>query len=283
MSEQPPISGATRLAAVIGDPVRHSLSPAIHNAGFTALGLDWRFLALPVAKGRGVDALDAMRVLGIDGYSVTMPHKAAIADGVDRLMPAARALSSVNCVRREGSQLIGDSTDGLGFVRALEAQLDRSIVDATIGIIGAGGAARSIVDAVARNGVARIVVVNRSPERAAEAAALAPVAEVGRPADLSPLDIIVNTTSVGMLGGPAPDQSPIDPELLRPEHVVADIVYQPRMTRLLAEAAARGATIAGGVGMLVHQAAAAFEWWTGRPAPLEAMAAVVVEGDPLAT
>ena len=138
MSDQPPISGATRLAAVIGDPVRHSLSPAIHNAGFAALGLDWRFLALPVAEGRGADALEAMRVLGIDGYSVTMPHKSSVAAGVDRLMPAAEALQSVNCVRREGSHLIGDSTDGIGFVRSLEGQLDRSIAGATRGDDGEG-------------------------------------------------------------------------------------------------------------------------------------------------
>ncbi len=257
---------------MIGDPVRHSLSPAIHNAAFAALGLDWRFLAFPVVGGRGGDALNAMRVLGIDGYSVTMPHKAAVAANVDRLMPAAEALGSVNCVRREGSLLLGDSTDGIGFVRSLEAELQRSIADATIGVIGAGGAARSIVDALARAGAARIVIVNRSPERAAQAASLADVAEVGDQGALVDLDIIVNTTSVGMAGGPAPGSSPVDSSLIRPGHVVADIVYQPRVTALLSEAAVRGATTVGGVGMLVHQAAVAFEWWTGEPAPLAAMA-----------
>jgi len=190
-------------------------------------------------------------------------------------MPAAEALSSVNCVRREGSLLVGDSTDGIGFVRALESELERSIADATIGVVGAGGAARSIVDALARAGAARVVIVNRSPEPAARAADLAAVAEVGDRSDLPGLDMIVNTTSVGMAGGPAPDTSPVDAELLRPEHIVADIVYQPRMTALLSLAASRGATTVGGVGMLVHQAAVAFEWWTGEPAPLGAMAEAV--------
>ena len=270
-----PITGATKLAAVIGDPVRHSLSPQIHNAGFDALGLDWRFLAFPVAAGGALAALDAMRSLSIEGYSVTMPHKEAVAGHVDKLMPAAAALASVNCVRRDGDLLVGDSTDGIGFVRALEADIGRSIGGATVGVIGAGGAARSIIDAVARAGATRIVVVNRTPEAAERAAALSPVAKVGTAADVQPLDIVVNTTSVGMTGGPAPLDSPIGPELLRAEHIVADIVYQPRLTPLLAAAAEVGSTVVGGVGMLIHQAAVAFEWWTGHVAPLDSMAAAV--------
>lgn len=267
------ITGATKLAAVIGDPVRHSLSPQIHNAGFEALGLDWRFLAFPVAAGDAGAALDAMRSLSIEGYSVTMPHKESVAEHVDQLMPAAAALRSVNCVKREGGRLVGDSTDGIGFVRALEADIGRSIGDATVGVIGAGGAARSIIDAVARAGASRIIVVNRSADAAERAASLSPIASVGNENDLSALDVVVNTTSVGMAGGPAPDRCPITPALLRPEQIVADIVYQPRQTPLLAAAAEIGATTVGGVGMLVHQAGVAFEWWTGSVAPLELMAA----------
>lgn len=270
-----PISGETRLAAVIGDPVRHSLSPQIHNAAYQANGLDWRFLALPVAAGRAPAALDAMRALSIEGFSVTMPHKEVVAGHVDELMPAAAALASVNCVRREGDRLIGDSTDGIGFVRALESDIGRSIADASVAIVGAGGAARSIIDAVARAGASRIVVVNRTQGAAERAAALSPIASVGAAAQVVDVDIIVNTTSVGMASGPAPDTSAVAPEFLRGEHIVADIVYQPRRTPLLQVAADIGAHTVGGLGMLVHQAAVAFEWWTGQPAPLDAMTAAV--------
>lgn len=270
-----PVTGNTRSAIVIGDPVRHSLSPQIHNAAFAALGLDWCFLAMPVARGEAPAALAAMRTLGIDGCSVTMPHKEAVANGVDRLQPSARALGSVNCVRRDGSTLIGDSTDGIGFVRALESELERSVDGADVAVLGAGGAARSIVDALARSGVERVTIVNRSTQGAERAAELAAVAVVGRPADASSADIVVNTTPVGMAGGPDPLGCPIDPDLLRPDQIVADIVYQPRLTPLLAAAEARGATTVGGLGMLIHQAAVAFEWWTGRPAPIDAMTAAV--------
>lgn len=269
------ITGATRLAAVIGDPVRHSMSPQIHNAAYLACGLDWRYVALPVPAGGAPAALDAMRALSIEGFSVTMPHKEVVAEHVDELMPAAAALASVNCVRNDNGRLIGDSTDGIGFVRALEADIGRSMSDARVAIVGAGGAARSIIDAVARAGASQIVIINRTPAAAERAAELSSVASVGSAADIGPADIVVNTTSVGMAGGPAADASPIAPELLRAGHVVADIVYQPAQTPLLAAAALVGAEVVGGLGMLVHQAAVAFEWWTGESAPLEVMKAAV--------
>src|SRR5690554_6510295 len=114
-----PISGSTRLAAVIGDPARHSLSPRLHNAAFAALGLDWVYLAFDVKRGDAVRALDAMRTLGIDGYSVTMPHKTDVARSVDELSPAAAALDAVNCVVNRDGHLVGHNTDGAGFVRGL--------------------------------------------------------------------------------------------------------------------------------------------------------------------
>ncbi len=272
------ITGATKLAAVIGDPVRHSLSPAIHNAAYGATGLDWRYVAFPVLEGGAPAALEAMRTLSIEGLSVTMPHKEAVAGHVDELMPAAAALASVNCVKREGDRLIGDSTDGIGFVRSLEADLGRSIAGASVAIVGAGGAARSIIDAVARAGAHQIVVVNRTPAAAERAATLSTIARVGSADEIRQSDIIVNTTSVGMAGGPDPEASPVSRELLRAEHIVADIVYQPRQTPLLRIAADVGAQPVGGLGMLVHQAAVAFEWWTGEPAPLQVMTAAASSG-----
>ena len=162
---------AGRLAAVIGSPVAHSLSPAIHRAAFDAAGIDWSYVAFEVADGQAGAALDAMRTLGIAGLSVTMPHKTAVAERVDRLDPAARALHSVNTVSWDGDELVGSSTDGAGFVASL-ADAGVGVEDARVAIIGAGGAARSLVDALARAGATDITVLNRTPERAEAAAAL---------------------------------------------------------------------------------------------------------------
>lgn len=269
------ISGSTRLAAVIGDPVRHSLSPAIHNAAFAELGLDWVYLALPVAAGGGAAAVDAMRTFGIDGLSVTMPHKADVAAAADDLTPAARNLGVANCLFRRGDQIVADSTDGDGFVASFESDFGASLTDTRCLVIGAGGAARSIIEAVGRAGAAEITVVNRSQAKAEDAAALAPqaivrsAAEVGEAA--ASADVIVNATAIGMAGGPDPQGCPVPPETLTNAHRVVDIVYQPRRTPLLLAALENGAEIADGVGMLVHQAALAFERWTGHKAPLDAM------------
>lgn len=253
--------------------MRHSLSPVIHNAAFGALGLDWTYVALPVPAGAAAEAVAAMRVLGIEGLSVTMPHKAAVADAVDRRTGVVERLGVCNCVYREGDDLVGDSTDGDGFVRSLQRDEDVSVTGARVVVIGTGGAARAIIDAVGRGQPDSIVVVSRDPERAAAAARLAERARPGSVADAKGADLVVNATPVGMTGGPDPSGTPLDPDLLGERQVVVDIVYEPRRTPLLEMAADRGARTVNGVGMLVHQAALAFEHWTGQPAPVEAMAA----------
>ncbi len=264
-------TGATRVAAVIGDPVAHSRSPRILNAAFAALDLDWIYVAFPVPDGAGAGAVEAMRTLGIAGLSVTTPHKDAVAAAVDRRTPAAEVLGACNCVFRQGDELVGDSTDGDGFVRALRAEIGLDLAGRTVGVIGAGGAARSIVDAVGRAGATEVVVVNRTGSRGARAAGIHPVGRVGEPEDLGAAEIVVNATSVGMVGGPAPGALPVASEVLRPDHIVADIVYQPLVTPFMAAAEAIGATVVGGLPMLVHQAAIAFEHWTGHAAPVEVM------------
>lgn len=254
------ISAATRVAAVIGSPVRYSLSPALHNAGFAATGVDWVYTAFEVAPGAAVAALDAMRVLGLGGLSVTMPHKEAVAELVDDLDPAAAALRSVNTVVPTGDgRLKGYSTDGAGFVASLTAQ-GVEIGGKRVCVFGAGGAARAIIDALARAGAAAITVVNRSGERAHSAAGLAGgIGVVGGPTGIADCDIVVNATSVGM--GSA--ELPCDAGLLHGGQVVADIVYHPRCTALLAAADSRGARTVEGLGMLVHQAVLQQQLWTG--------------------
>ena len=254
------ISATTRVAAVIGSPVRHSLSPALHNAGFAATGVDWVYTAFEVAAGQAGAALDAMRVLGFGGLSVTMPHKQAVAELVDELDPAAAALRSVNTVVVLGDgRLKGYSTDGAGFVASLAAQ-GVVVGGAHVGVIGAGGAARAIIDAVARAGAARVTIVNRSAERAIGAVELAgEIASVDVPERLADCDIVVNATSVGM----GSTELPCDIGVLHAAQVVADIVYHPRYTALLTAATKVGARTVEGFGMLVHQAVLQQQLWTG--------------------
>ncbi len=264
------IRGSTRVAAVIGHPVAHSLSPALHNAGFASLGEDWVFAAFDVAPGDAPAALRAMRVLGLGGLSVTMPHKQAVATAVDRLDASAAALGAVNTVSvAADGALVGHSTDGAGFVASLAAA-GHAAAGRRFCILGAGGAARSIVDALARAGAERIAVVNRTPSSAEAAAALADGrGVVGGPGDIRDAEIVVNATSVGM----GSDHVACDTALLHRGQVVADIVYHPRRTALLAAAELCGAVTVDGLGMLVHQAALQQRCWLGRLPDTAAMAA----------
>ncbi len=264
----------TTVAGVIGDPVAHSLSPTIHNAAYRALGLDWIYVGLPVPSGRAGEAIRALPALGIAGVNVTMPHKRDAADACDVLTDDAAALGAVNTVvvRPDGS-LLGDSTDGAGFLYSL-ASLDVDPAESRIVVVGAGGAARAIVLALGRAG-SRVVVAARRPDAAVAAAALAPGSETHDWSDLEALvgrcDVIVNATPIGMGGGPPP----FDPGLIESRHVVIDTVYHPVETSLLAAARANGARAANGIGMLVGQAAAAFSLLTGYDAPVAAMEAAV--------
>ena len=263
-------SGNTAVAGVIGWPVRHSRSPAIHNAAFAAVGLDWTFLAFPVPPGDAGRALAGMAALGIEGLSVTMPHKSAVAAAVDRLTDDAIALGAVNCVARDGHLLVGHNTDGGGLVDSLRVDEGIDPTGMRCVVVGAGGAARAVVRALARAGAARVAVENRTPGRAESAALLAgSVGVVAGPDDLASADLVLNATPVGM----GDDEGlPFDPVACAESALVVDLVYHPEVTPLLAAAQSAGRRTIGGIGMLVHQAARAFELWTGHDAPLRAMA-----------
>ena len=260
-------------AGVIGFPVRHSLSPVICQAAFDQLGLDWIYAAFEVAPGEAGQALRHMRDRGMAGLSVTMPHKADAAVAVDQLSPAAAALGVVNCVARDGDRLIGHNTDGAGFCDALLAE---GVELGGIGcaVLGAGGAARAVVAELARRGVAEVAVIARRPEAAASAAALAGSAgTTAALADIERYRLVVNATPVGMAETEGAGNLPIDPELLHGGQHVAELVYNPLQTPLLAECGRRGVQASTGVGMLVHQAAHAVRIWTGAEPPVEAMTA----------
>lgn len=254
-----------RVAALIGSPVAHSLSPVIHQAAFDAAGEPWTYAAFDVAAGKGADAVTAMRVLGIAGLSVTMPHKHDVAAAVDRLDPAAAALRSVNTVSWDGGDLVGSSTDGAGFVAAL-ADDGVDVHGLRVTIIGAGGAARSLIDALGRAGVESIRVVNRTIASAESASELAGVASVGTVDDIGAADLVVNASSVGMGIDPANASGadlPCAIERLRASQVVVDLVYHPLRTAWLEAAEHVGARAIDGLGMLIHQAALQQLAWLG--------------------
>ncbi|HXZ61190.1 MAG TPA: shikimate dehydrogenase [Acidimicrobiales bacterium] len=275
---------AVRIVGVIGSPVAHSLSPLLHNAAFVALGLEdrWRSFAFEVPEGEAAGALDAVRRARVTGLSVTMPHKAAVAALVDECSEVARRLDAVNCVVNRGGVLYGTNTDGEGFVASLRRGAGFDPAGRRCLVVGAGGAARAVVVALAGAGAAQVSVANRTLGRAEAAAALAgpagSVVDLGAPAALSEAvtsaDLVVNATPLGMAGTPEAGRAGawlVEPSLLRPGQVAADLVYAPRPTAWLAQAASAGAAVLDGLGMLVHQAAAQLELWTGAEPPVEAM------------
>jgi shikimate dehydrogenase len=252
------------VAALIGSPVGHSLSPAIHQAAFDAAGVDWRYVAFDVPAGRADGALAAMRALGIVGLSVTTPHKEQAAACVDGLAPAAATLRSVNTVVTEDDgRLVGHSTDGQGFVAALHAE-GIDVCGMHVAVLGAGAAARSVVAALDHAGAGAVVVLNRTRGKIADVVSLAPLTARPGGADeageLGAAELIVNATSVGF----ASAELPFDPAVLHPEHLVADLVYHPLDTALLRAARDAGARAFDGLGMLVHQAALQQQMWLGR-------------------
>lgn len=260
------------LAGVIGWPVTHSLSPRIHTAAAHAAGVDLSYTAIPVEPGQTASALADMRARGIRGYSVTMPHKEAVISGLDELTPAAAALGAVNHITNTSGHLLGNNTDGDGFVLGFEHTSEKTIRDSVVGVVGSGGAARAIIEACYRHGAAEVLVVARSVERGTAAAALAE--ERGRLASAESLahcDIVVNATPLGMAETDGYGIVPIDVDTLGRDTTVADIVYNPRETELLALARKRGLPTVEGVTMLVGQAAEQFTTWTGVEAPLSSM------------
>lgn len=270
MSQRSSITARTNVVAVIGDPIGHSLSPTIFNSAFDAAELDWVCVALPVPAGNGEAAVAAMRLFGIRGLAVTMPHKEAVVTGCDELTPDGQALGAVNCLTLlEDGRIQGDSTDGRGFVRSLGNE-GVDVSGRRVLVLGAGGAARSIILALGRAG-ARVTVAARRVEAARAAGSLARESRAVSMLELdsaaSDADVIVNATPLGMNG----ETPPLSVEMLHAGQFVADTVYHPLETPLLTAVRSRGIPAVNGVGMLIEQAVPIFERWTGRQAPVSAM------------
>jgi len=274
MSPRMQLSASTRIAAVIGDPVGHSLSPVIHNAGFAACDLDWVYIALPVAAGRGGAAVDAMRALGISGMSVTMPHKADVAAAADEVGESVAILGAANCLSvLPDGRIRADNTDGPGFVDALLADTGVAADGRSFAVLGAGGAARAVVLALADAGARDVAVINRSADRAEAAALLAgPVGRVASVEVVGDVDVVVNATPLGMADD---GRLPCDPSLMGAGQVAVDLIYEPAVTSWLASLAEAGVETHNGASMLVRQAAIAFRTWTGVDAPVDVMTRAV--------
>lgn len=278
------------MVGIIGDPVDHSLSPVLHNAAFGALDLDWVYLAFPVPRGQVAPALAGFRALGLAGLSVTMPHKAAVAAAVDRLSGVGERLGAVNTVVRQGAELVGESTDGDGFVAALRTDEGWDPAGRRCVVLGAGGAARAVILALVDAGAASVAVVGRRPESVAGALALAGAAgQVGSIEAVADAELIVNATPVGMAGTASAVTSisgtdaavlalpfGLDPRRLGVGQLVVDLIYAPPSTALMDAARQAGATAVNGLGTLIHQAARQFRLWTGMDPPLEVMSAAAI-------
>jgi shikimate dehydrogenase len=267
------ISGTTRLIVLLGYPVGHSLSPAMHNAALASIGFDARYELLPVKPDDLESAVALLRDPKYLGANVTLPHKSAVIPFLDEISPLARTLGAVNTiVRRDDGTLFGDTTDAAGFIAAFE-DAGYSFEGKSVAILGNGGSARTIaIGLPLKRNVTRLTLVARSVSKAAalaeEIRAAAPHADVTALSveDYAKVrqdyDIVVNTTPVGMT--PNVDETPLPAALLDPHQIVYDIVYNPLETRLLHEAKARGCRTVGGLGMPVHQGKLAFEQWTGK-------------------
>jgi shikimate dehydrogenase len=273
----------TAITGLIGDPVAHSRSPQIHTAAFAHLGLDVRYELWQTSADELPARVEALRAPGVLGANVTLPHKRAVMALLDRIDPQAELIGAVNTVvRADDGSLAGYNTDAPGFLAALREERAYEPAGQAAAILGASGAARAAAAALVGAGCASLVVVNRTIERAEELLAdllaaserdplLLAVApdDPALPGLLAEVGLLVNATSLGWRA----DETPLPAELIPPGALVYDMVYHE--TRLLREAAARGARTADGLGMLVHQAALSFERWTGRPAPVEVMRAAV--------
>lgn len=275
------ISGRTRICGIMGYPVGHSFSPLMYNAAFQERALDYVYVPFAVEPVLLPAAVEAIRALELVGVNVTVPHKQAVLPLLDEISDEARLIGAVNTVINDSGCLIGDNTDGKGFLRSLLEQSGCNPAGKTALIIGAGGAARAVAVRLALSGVKRIVLYNRSKERAAELAKLliektgVPVEvalwpEKGAKSLLAPTDLVVQATPVGM----TPEQNsvvPLPDSFFRPGQVVFELIYNPEQTILMQRAARTGALVLNGLGMLLYQGVLSFEMWTGEVAPLEVM------------
>ena len=279
------ISGQTIICGIIGDPIEHTMSPAMHNAAFETLGLDYVYIPFKVKSLELKKAVEGIRGLNLRGVNVTIPHKVAVMQFLDRIEPLAEKIGAVNTIVNDGGILTGYNTDATGFLQTLH---DRNVEPAEkkVLLLGAGGAARAVSHILTRE-KAQLTILNRKQELS-WAEDLAARLSRNYKADvkageltsenlkkaINTADLLVNATSLGM--SPDADETPGPADLLHANLTVFDIMYNPLPTRLLREAAATGAKTIDGLEMLVRQGAASFEIWTTIKPPVDVMRQAVL-------
>lgn len=273
------IKGSTRLIGLLGNPVKHSKSPHMHNLCFEKLGLDYVYMAFGIQDNLIGKSVDAMRILNFKGFNVTMPHKQRVMDFLDEISEDAKIIGSVNTVVNNNGRLIGYNTDGRGFVKALEEE-GQGFKDEKIIIIGAGGASKSISIQLAFDGAREVVLFNRTTHKAQEISDIINKEMPNSKARALELDekilkkelkdskVLINATSIGMKD--TIDKSVItSPNILHKDLFVADIIYAPSKTKFLFQAEEVGCRTMNGTSMLLYQGALAFKMWTGKDMPIE--------------
>jgi shikimate dehydrogenase len=279
-SEKNAINAATRLCAVFGSPIRHSASPAMHNAAFAALGLNWRYLACEVDPKNLRAAIAGAKAMNFAGVNLTVPHKLLAVDMVDALDASAKKWGAVNTILFNEKGATGFNTDADAIVTSLREDLKVELRGAKVLLLGAGGAGRTAALKLAAENVAELFLVNRTQSKAEELAGEIkkqfPGVKVTVGYPKAAADLVLNATSLGLK---PEDASPLDEKQfsLKQARAVYDMIYRPAETALLAAAKKSGCQTANGLGMLLHQGAKAFEIWTGKPAPLDVMRRALAE------
>jgi shikimate dehydrogenase len=270
------------LYGVIGDPIAHSMSPAMHNAAFKDAGIQASYGRLHVSPGELPDAIKGIRALGLRGINVTVPHKTAVIPLLDEVNPLASSIGAVNTIVNRKGKLIGYNTDGLGYVEGLKKVLKGELSSKAILIIGAGGAAKAIYYTLASLGVRKIDLTNRSEQKAIDMiescsfgveSHYCTLPEAGL--NLQQYDVVIQTTSIGMF--PKVEESPLIIGALKTGAVFSDIIYNPLQTSFLKQAQQNGAIIQNGMDMFIYQGALAFQKWTGITPNTELMKKVVLK------
>ena len=283
-------NGKTRWAAVIASPIGHSLSPLIHNTAFKALGINATYLAFDVSERELNDAFLGLKVFKGLGFNLSMPNKQRALEYVDKISEEAQLIGAINTVVNNDGELIGHNTDGRGFIKSLASE-DVSVTGRRVTVLGCGGAGLSIIVALALSSVKKITVFKRLNDSFQTVSDKLQVIaqQTGCEIEILPFgldervttaismsDILVNTTDVGM-GKNASESLVKEASCLTPSLVVADIIYNPKETRLLADARENGCQTINGLGMLIYQAAEAFKLWTGQDMPVEDVKKAILE------
>lgn len=277
MSQEP--NYKAELVGVFGHPVAENPTIVMQEAAFQAMSLNWRYLTIEVHPEHLADAFKGLRAMNFQGINLTIPHKVEVLKYLDEVAPDARLMGAVNTVRREGQRLIGENTDGKGFLRSLREDAHVDPQGKKVVVLGAGGAARAMTVELALAGAAHLTIVNRSPQRGQELVALlnekTPTQAEFVPWDKTyavppDTDVLANATSIGLFPN-INDKPDLDYKTITAQMTVCDVIPNPPNTPFLQEAAARGARILDGLGMLVYQGAIGFKMWTGLDAPVTVM------------